>query len=267
MKLTLLGTGNALVTKCYNTCFVLEDQGQYFLVDAGGGNQVFSQLEQVKIDWMNIHEIFITHKHVDHVMGIIWLVRMITQFMKSGKYQGEATIYGHAEVIDLIEDFAHKLYPSKQTDFIGTRLHLVRVADKEERQIIGHKVQFFDIGSTKVKQFGFAFWLKPEKILCCCGDEPYNPCEAPYATGCDWLLHEAFCLSTDAQIFHPYEKHHSTVQDAAQLAAQLGVKNLLLYHTEDSRLSERKRSYTAEAAQYFSGQIYVPDDLESIELS
>ncbi len=27
MKLTMLGTGNALVTECYNTCFLLENQG------------------------------------------------------------------------------------------------------------------------------------------------------------------------------------------------------------------------------------------------
>ena len=26
MKLTMLGTGNALVTECYNTCFVLSDE-------------------------------------------------------------------------------------------------------------------------------------------------------------------------------------------------------------------------------------------------
>ena len=25
MRLTLFGTGNALVTECYNTCFVIED--------------------------------------------------------------------------------------------------------------------------------------------------------------------------------------------------------------------------------------------------
>lgn len=37
MKLTMLGTGNALVTECYNTCFVMEDKGQYFMVDGGGG--------------------------------------------------------------------------------------------------------------------------------------------------------------------------------------------------------------------------------------
>ena len=36
MKLTMLGTGHATVTKCYNTCFALTEGGQHFLVDAGG---------------------------------------------------------------------------------------------------------------------------------------------------------------------------------------------------------------------------------------
>lgn len=34
MKLTILGTGNAAVTECYNTCFVLSEKDDYFLVDA-----------------------------------------------------------------------------------------------------------------------------------------------------------------------------------------------------------------------------------------
>ena len=40
MKLTILGTGNAKVTKCYNTCFTLneEDEKEYFLVDGGGNS-------------------------------------------------------------------------------------------------------------------------------------------------------------------------------------------------------------------------------------
>ena len=41
MKLTMLGTGNAAVTACYNTCFVLEEMGQYFLVDGGGTEDFF----------------------------------------------------------------------------------------------------------------------------------------------------------------------------------------------------------------------------------
>ena len=50
MKLTMLGTGNALVTECYNTCFVLSDEYGHFLVDGGGGNTVLSQLKKAGID-------------------------------------------------------------------------------------------------------------------------------------------------------------------------------------------------------------------------
>ena len=32
----MLGTGNAVVTECYNTCFVLSENNNYFLVDGGG---------------------------------------------------------------------------------------------------------------------------------------------------------------------------------------------------------------------------------------
>lgn len=80
MKLTMLGTGNALVTKCYNTCFVIEHNGQYFLTDGGGGNAILRQLERAGYDWMNIRHIFVTHKHIDHLLGVVWLVRMICQF-------------------------------------------------------------------------------------------------------------------------------------------------------------------------------------------
>ena len=34
----------------------------------------------------------------------------------------------------------------------------------------------------------------------------------------------------------PYEKHHSTVKDACELAQGLGIPHLVLWHTEDRRL-------------------------------
>ena len=49
MKINILGTGDALATKCYNTCFVLEENNKYFLVDAGGGNGILVQLEKANI--------------------------------------------------------------------------------------------------------------------------------------------------------------------------------------------------------------------------
>lgn len=109
MKLTMLGTGNALVTECFNTCFLMEDEGRLFMVDGGGGNVVLHQIRHAGYDWMDIRHIFVTHKHIDHLLGIIWMVRMICQFMNHGEYRGDACIYSHGEVLDLIRDMAGKL--------------------------------------------------------------------------------------------------------------------------------------------------------------
>lgn len=266
MNITMLGTGNALVTECYNTCFVIESNRQYFMVDGGGGNTVLHQLKAAGFDWMDMREIFVTHKHVDHLLGIIWMVRMICQFMEHGEYKGEANIYAHDEVIAVLRDMADKLLLPKETRFIDDRLHFVTIFDGEEKIINHHKVTFFDIQSTKAKQFGFCMEIDRDKKLTCCGDEPYNPCEEKYVQNSTWLLHEAFCLYSQADIFDPYEKHHSTVKDACELAEKLNVQNLLLYHTEDKNLARRKELYTAEGRQYYSGRLWIPDDLETIDI-
>jgi ribonuclease Z len=44
------------------------------------------------------------------------------------------------------------------------------------------------------------------------------------------------------------------------------VANLLLYHTEDRNLVQRKARYTAEGAPFFDGNLLVPDDLEAFDL-
>lgn len=271
MKLTILGTGNAAVTECYNTCFVLEDETRpvrerYFLVDGGGGNQLLKRLKDAGISWKDVRVMFLTHKHLDHIMGMIWMLRMILQNMQRGSYDGEAVIYGHGEVIGLLRELAERLLTEKECAFLDERLHLVEVKDGETKEILGRKVTFFDIGSTKARQFGFTMEYEPGKKLTCCGDEPYNECEREYAKGAQWLLHEAFCLYGQADIFKPYQKHHSTVADAAKLAEELGVPNLILYHTEDRNIKERRRLYTEEGQQYYHGNLVVPDDMDVMEL-
>ena len=87
-----------------------------------------------------------------------------------------------------------------------------------------------------------------------------------YAQDSKWLLHEAFCLHSQADIYKPYEKSHSTVKDACLAAQELHVENLLLYHTVDKYMGNRKDLYLAEGKQYFQGNIYVPEDLELLVL-
>ena len=63
MRLTMLGTGGALVTDCYNTCIALEENGSVFITDCGGGNGILRQLEAARIDAGSIRQVFITHRH------------------------------------------------------------------------------------------------------------------------------------------------------------------------------------------------------------
>ena len=266
MKLTMLGTGNALVTEYYNTCFVISDKNQHFMVDGGGGNRVLHQLSHCGFNISDIRNIFVTHKHIDHLLGIIWLIRIICKAMNNEKYIGNAYIYGHDEVIDLLRDISTKLLFEKERKYLDKRLLLVKVKDREKVNIIGCEVTFFDIHSDKAKQFGFSMKLDQENLLTCCGDEPYNDSYKDFALNSKWLLHEAFCLHSEADIFKPYQKHHSTVKDACQTAEKLNIKNLVLYHTEDKNKNNRKQLYLEEGRQFYSGNLFIPEDFESLEL-
>ena len=266
MELIMLGTGNAMVTRCYNTCFALKRDESYFLVDAGGGNGIFRQLEQTQIPIENIHHLFVTHAHTDHLLGVIWVVRKIATLMSKGKYVDTLTIYGHNEVLEALATFCRLTLPKKIVKYIGERIFLCEVRDGDEAEAMDMKLQFFDIVSTKMKQFGFKAILPDGKRLVCLGDEPYNPICQRYVEQVDWLLAEAFCLYSERDIFAPYEKHHSTALDAGKLAEELQVKNLVLYHTEDKNIADRKERYTVEAKTVFSGHVFVPNDLERIVL-
>lgn len=36
----------------------------------------------------HIHHIFVTHEHTDHILGIVWMVRMIATAMKKENTKG-----------------------------------------------------------------------------------------------------------------------------------------------------------------------------------
>lgn len=265
-RLYVLGTGNAMVTDCFNTCFVLQNECGEILVDCGGGNGILHQLKAAGFDPASIHAIFLTHEHCDHLTGIVWMVRAIATAMNKGKYKGNLDIYCHAGLEPMIRAMCGFMLQKKMTSHFDERILFHVVADGQTEQILGCQFTFFDIRSTKAQQFAFTAQLECGR-LAFMGDEPVNPACEELARNSNYLLSEAFCLSTEADRFKPYEKHHSTAADAAQLANRLGAHALVLWHTEESDLPHRKARYTEEAAQYFHGKIYVPDDLDVIELT
>ena len=113
MNLTMLGNGNALVTECYNTCFVLSSEGGNLLVDTGGGSTILHQLKHSGFALQDIHEVFITHSHIDHILGAIWLIRISAQLMHRNNFDGDINIYSHDGVIPLIEDLRSEEHTSE----------------------------------------------------------------------------------------------------------------------------------------------------------
>ena len=269
-QITMLGTGNATVSQIYNTCFLLQTSSTLMLVDAGGGNGILSQLKKVNVQISDIHHLFVTHAHTDHVLGVIWVIRMVAQCKG---YEGLLHVYGNDKVMKVIKTIIDMILAKKQLAKVAERVVFHQLEDGDSFEVGDMKLECFDIQSTKEKQFGFRAELPSSSdesgkplVLACLGDEPYNEQNRRYIVGADWMMCEAFCLYADRDTFKPYEKCHSTALDAGKLAEELGVKNLILYHTEEKTLANRKENYTREAAENFKGRIFVPDDLEVIEL-
>lgn len=268
-QITMLGTGNATVSQIYNTCFVLQTPSTLMLVDAGGGNGILAQLKKVNVQISDIHHLFVTHAHTDHVLGVIWVIRMVAQCKG---YEGLLHVYGNDKVMKVIKTIIGMILAKKQLAKVAERVVFHQLEDGDCFEVGYMKLECFDIQSTKEKQFGFRAELPSSDesgkplVLACLGDEPYNELNRRYIVGADWMMCEAFCLYADRDTFKPYEKCHSTALDAGKLAEELGVKNLILYHTEEKTLANRKENYTREAAENFKGRIFVPDDLEVIEL-
>ena len=268
-QITMLGTGNATVSQIYNTCFLLQTPSTLMLVDAGGGNGILAQLKKVNVQISDIRHLFVTHAHTDHVLGVIWVIRMVAQCKG---YEGLLHVYGNDKVMKVIKTIIDMILAKKQLAKVAERVVFHQLEDGDCFEVGDIKLECFDIQSAKEKQFGFRAELPSSDesgkplVLACLGDEPYNEQNRRYIVGADWMMCEAFCLYADRDTFKPYEKCHSTALDAGKLAEELGVKNLILYHTEEKTLANRKENYTREAAKNFKGRIFVPDDLEVIEL-
>lgn len=263
----MLGTGHAMTLDCFNTCFLLQNGvGDNILVDTGGGLQIIKQIRDSGVDFKSIHHIILSHKHTDHILGMFWIMRNIQRYLINDTYEGNLNIYMHPELESTIRKIIFEVLPEKFTKWIGDRIIFHIVEDKEVREIADYQIKFLDVKAKKVRQFGFKTTLQNGKTLVFLGDETFDEELRVEVENCHWLLHEAMCMDSEAEELKPYEKKHSTVKTASQIATSLHVKNLILYHGNDRDISHRKENYTKEAKQYFNGNIYVPDDLDIIKL-
>jgi len=262
-----LGTGAARAIHYYNTCFLLNAPQGRLLVDAGGGNGILRQLHCARVGLEEITDIFVSHEHIDHSLGVVWLVRFCAQLMLKEAHPLPVRIHCHVELARKLQTICELTLAPSNYAFVGSQILFCPVSDGEQREIAGHTVTFLDTHSRKAEQFGLLLESPEGQRIVFTGDEPCQPELHRHITNADWLFHEAFCLDEHDHIFQPRRIGHDTVKNAAQLAERCAVKNLVLWHTEDNEtVGTRKERYTEEARHYFSGNIFVPDDLEVISL-
>lgn len=266
-QLIFLGTGAAMATECYNACFLLRTpDGDFFLTDTGGGNGILRQMKRAGVSFEHLRGMFISHGHSDHILGSIWVIRQIASLMNKDIYAGEFHIYCHDVACEIVEMLAQMILGRAELAQYGTRILLHEIHDGEQVHFLNMKLTAFDIHSKKAKQFGYRMRFANRRCLVFLGDEPYSERCRAYAEKADWLVSEAFCLDADEKRFRAHEKGHGTVREAAMNAEKLNAKHLVLSHTEDMDLAHRKARYTAEAAAHFGGGVFVPDDLDRIDI-
>ena len=263
--ITALGTGSADSTKYFQTAFYIQDETMNLLIDTGGGSGILSQLEKSDINLNAIQNIFITHKHIDHIFGLFWILRFRGANIANGKADN-LTIYASTKNISLVKEVSKLFLKEKVIALFDSKILFIAVDEHSETTINNWNIQFFDIQSKKEEQFGCKITLPNAKTIAFIGDEPYTDTLLPYCNQIDYLFHDAYCLEKDRAQFHPEEISHSTAQEAGANAQKVGAKNLILFHTEDkATFGNRKELYTAEAKQQFSGNVFVPEDGDVVE--
>ncbi len=143
--ITILGCGAAVPTGKHNpTAQVVNLHDKLFLIDCGEGTQM--QLRKFKIRFQRINQVFISHLHGDHYLG---LMGFISSMHLLGR-KTPLTIYAPSDLKMIVE-----IQLKASQTFLDYKIEFVTTSDKE-------KTMIFEDKSLKV----YSFPLK-HRIECC----------------------------------------------------------------------------------------------------
>jgi ribonuclease BN (tRNA processing enzyme) len=212
MKLVLLGTSGYHPTDRRQTaCLMLPEIG--VVLDAGTG------MYRVR-DWLRTPalDIFLTHAHLDHVVGLTFLFDVLYQ-----KSVERVTVHGEADKLAAIQEhlFAPTLFPAQPPITWQPLEGPVMLAG-------GGRLSYFPLEHPG-GAIGFRLdW--PDKSLAYVTDTTAKP-NADYIraiAGVDLLVHE--CYFTDDWGQWAEKTGHSCLTAVAQLAAAAQVGRMVLVH-------------------------------------
>jgi ribonuclease Z len=249
----------------------------------------------------NIGEIFFTHMHADHILGITGLVRTMA-------------LQGHTEPIRLYgpprSERVLRQAVTLGSDKQQFPVEYIELTPGEPLRRDGYDIVPFATDHRGASAMGFAIveeprlgrfnpdlarakgipegplWgrihkgepitltdgrvvhpdelvgpTRPGRKLVFTGDARPSDVTVQAADGADLLIHEATFADDEAQL--AVETGHSTARDAAAVAVSAGVRRLIHTHIS-SRYSRDVQTLISEAREIFPGAIVAKDGLELI---
>jgi ribonuclease BN (tRNA processing enzyme) len=290
-QLVTLGTAGGPLprTNRAQSSNLLVVNGALYLIDAGGG--VTSRIVQSGHDFRKVGKIFITHPHSDHTAGLATL--MVSQW----EYQrAEPTdIYGGG-VEALVKGALAYLTPNAEIRWAEGKKRPMAETFKGHDIAAGIIYQDANIKVTaventhfrfqpgtppygKYKSFSYRFDTLGRSFLFT-GDTGWSDAVIDLAKGADVLVTEvtdtddviglmkrngAWQAKSESEqegwLRHMHEEH-VTPEEVGRLAAQAGVKTVVMTHlSPSSDPNDDFTRYALAAKKHFSGSVLIAKDL------
>lgn len=295
LRVTFLGTASSRPTVRRNvSSLMVEREGDAFLFDCGEGTQ--RQMMRYGVGF-GVREIFVTHLHADHFLGITGLLQTWslqgreTPVVVWGPAGSRATLRDAVELGGARFTFSvavRELPAGEWVDYDGYRIEAFRTPHAR------HSVGFTLVEEERLGRFdparadalgvpegplygrlhrGEGVTLddgrtispddvvgpaRPGRRLVYTGDTSPADSVRDASEGADLLVHEA--TFGEPERSRALETGHSTARQAARIAAEADVRTLVLTHFS-ARYSEQPHRLRKEASAVFPGTITAEDGL------
>jgi ribonuclease Z len=298
MKLVFLGTAGAQPTVDRGlTCICLEKEAEILMFDAGEG----AQLSYLKsgLGWNKKMKIFVTHLHGDHCVGILGLLQTMTMQNRTepleiyGPEGIEEFIAANIKVLNfglsfpvmitsieeekVVDEKTYSVFSCKADHSVPAYSYLFEEKDKPGRfntekakqlgipegklwnQLQnGHEIK---VGDKTVKPSEVLGEKRPGKKIGISGDTRPTKELEEFFKNCNYLSFDSTFL--DELKDKAIETHHSTAKEAATLAKNANVENLILTHFSARYKDE---SVLVDEAKTIHGSVIGAKDLLEIEI-
>jgi ribonuclease Z len=271
-RIVFIGTGAAANADRCHACVAIQTGPDHtLLIDTGSGIEVVRNLKKAGIPLDSIEDIFLSHRHSDHIGGLeLLMLHCGLHSLSTGMHANELDIYGHSMVLDVARQMINSMgsVAPKLFGQMGERLDWQAMTPGTAGKVhSGVTLTPFVVDHALPDGSCWGCVVEVERDartykIIYTGDTRPTAALSANVVGSDIVLHECGGLDADAERVH--HVGHSTAGDAGRLATAAGAGQLVLYHIPSH---DGVDGMKAEAERFFKGHVTVADDLESFDLS